>query len=538
MRYALLEYYLNNQFTTHGIQYGGGKWHTLKHKGPLFPPEYEPHGVPVKYQGRSIKLDSEAEEYATLYAKYIETDYIKNRTFNKNFWGDWSRILGKGHEIKSLDDCDFRDIYNHILKMKEQNKGKNNKVDEDVYKTAIVDGKPQPVGNYRVEPPGIFLGRGCNPKLGRIKRRIYPEDVTINIGKDEAAPPIPDHLKGHKWGDIIHDNGVEWLASWKDNITGKLKYVWLGAHSDMKTKSDLNKFELARKLRKRIKGIRVKNEENMKSGDLKTRQIATALYFIDVFALRVGNEKSEDDTDTVGVTSLRVEHIELLDGNRIKLDFLGKDSVRYNRTVGVDSIVYKNMREFMEGKGDGDGVFDLINSGDVNKYLQSYMKDLTAKVFRTYNASVLFHKELKKIEKKFSESEELDKKNILIDEFNKANAKVAILCNHQKNVNKSSIKQIDNLNSQIKKIKSQIRVAKTAERKKKLREKLETYKSKKSLKVELKNISLGTSKVNYIDPRITVAYMKKYDLPVDKIFSRTLQEKFKWAFEVDENFIF
>ena len=36
----------------------------------------------------------------------------------------------------------------------------------------MVDGKSQPVGNYRMEPPGIFLGRGDNPHLGKIKRRI------------------------------------------------------------------------------------------------------------------------------------------------------------------------------------------------------------------------------------------------------------------------------------------------------------------------------------------------------------------------------
>jgi len=53
------------------------------------------------------------------------------------------------------------------------------------------------------------------------------------------------------------------------------------------------------------------------------------------------------------------------------------------------------------------------------------------------------------------------------------------------------------------------------------------------LKLELKNISLGTSKINYIDPRITISWIKKHDFPVDKIFSETLRDKFRWAFEVD-----
>lgn len=38
------------------------------------------------------------------------------------------------------------------------------------------------VGNFRVEPPGLFRGRGDHPKMGQYKRRIYPRDITINIG--------------------------------------------------------------------------------------------------------------------------------------------------------------------------------------------------------------------------------------------------------------------------------------------------------------------------------------------------------------------
>ena len=54
---------------------------------------------------------------------------------------------------------------------------------------------------------------------------------------------------------------------------------------------------------------------------------------IDKLALRVGNEKSEDEADTVGTCSLRVEHIKLEDNFNITFDFLGKDSMRYFNTV-------------------------------------------------------------------------------------------------------------------------------------------------------------------------------------------------------------
>jgi len=63
-------------------------------------------------------------------------------------------------------------------------------------------------------------------------------------------------------------------------------------------------------------------------------------------------------------------------------------------------------------------------------------------------------------------------------------------------------------------------------------------KQKKTEKDELKTVSLSTSKINYIDPRISVAWAKKYDVPIEKIFSRTLRLKFPWAMDVGKDFEF
>jgi DNA topoisomerase-1 len=37
-----------------------------------------------------------------------------------------------------------------------------------------------------------------------------------------------------------------------------------------------------------------------------------------------------------------------------------------------------------------------------------------------------------------------------------------------------------------------------------------------------KDVALGTSKINYIDPRLTVAWARKYEVPLEKLFSKTL----------------
>ena len=83
---------------------------------------------------------------------------------------------------------------------------------------------------------------------------------------------------------------------------------------------------------------------------------------IDRLALWVGNEKGEDEADTVGCCSLRKEHIEIGENNTIILDFLGKDSMWYHNTIDVDPRVHKAMKKFVQGKKPGDDLFDLIKA--------------------------------------------------------------------------------------------------------------------------------------------------------------------------------
>lgn len=110
-----------------------------------------------------------------------------------------------------------------------------------------------------------------------------------------------------RWKEVRHDKTVTWLAFWKDPIDAKgYKYVWLGANSTFKTEADLAKYEKARKLKDHIERIRKDYRRLWKSQDAKERQKSTALYFIDVLALRAGHEKDEDEADTVGCCTLKV----------------------------------------------------------------------------------------------------------------------------------------------------------------------------------------------------------------------------------------
>lgn len=622
------------------------KWTTLEHNGVFFPPPYEPlpSNVKMNYKGKPVTLHPAAEEVAGFYAAMLETDHAKDVVFNKNFFEDWRRVLKANPcpdktDIKDFDQCDFRPMFEHFeaerakkkaMTAAEKKEAKKRKDEmETPYMTCVLDGRKEKVGNFRVEPPGLFRGRGEHPKKGCLKLRVRPEDITINVGKD-AKLPVPN-VPG-KWKSVIHDNTVTWLANWTENVNGNNKYVFLAAGSSLKGQSDMAKFEKARELKNHVERIRADYQNDLKSKVMADRQRATTMYFIDKLALRAGNEKGEDEADTVGCCSLRCEHVTLEAPNFIIFDFLGKDSIRYYNKVVVEAQVYKNIRIFKENKEDGDNLFDRVSTSSLNKHLTSYMKGLTAKVFRTYNASITFQRLL---DEGSLEGATLQEK---LNAYNHANRMVAILCNHQRSAPKTHEQSMEKARHKIRAIKYErmklrhalfatdkkykknkkytedesdiddefieaiekenmekeiekaekkfakdneklaeeqkelqdesvlkekikdikadfkrlekergtkeatLKRAKPAEKIEeaidKLTERIKTQKLQMQDRDAGKEVALGTSKINYLDPRITSAWCKTHEVPIEKLFSKTLMTKFPWAMEVDEDWKF
>jgi DNA topoisomerase I len=613
------------------------KWNTLEHNGVLFPPEYEAHGIKILYDGKPVSLTPEQEEIATFFAGFHDSPYREKKVFLDNFWNDWKKVIGKGHVIKSFHLCDFGPIehYLQVGKEKKRMMTKEEKLEvkkereelEGPFREAVVYGHVELVGTFRAEPPGLFRGRGEHPKMGCLKGRVQPEDVTINIGEDAEIPQPPP---GHEWKEVVHNRTVTWLAYWRDDILGAYKYVFLSSSSAFKTKSDYEKFETARRLKKIIGRIRKDYMKELKSKDERVRQRATAMYFIDKLALRAGNEKDDDEADTVGCSSLRVEHIQLVESDEekkiVRFDFLGKDSIRYLNECEVVPEVYKNLVKFTAKKDPSDELFHLITPSVLNQHFKSYMPDLTAKVFRTYNASFLLDELVQNMD--FPKASTLESKLLY---YTNANRDVAILCNHQKTVSKShdvmvekmqrmigeeefllkSLKKVvatlkkqgveeaekvwdkmesdrekrwvKNNKAQLKDIKakkkekedrmkslglnpknkeSQValqseikrierlqasefkarRFPKSEERLKTMIVKAKERVSKKEvnlqIKDETKTVALGTSKINYLDPRITIAFCRRHNIPPQKFFSPSLMRKFPWALEVSADWRF
>ncbi|KAF0041445.1 hypothetical protein F2P81_007343 [Scophthalmus maximus] len=517
----------------------GVKWKFLEHKGPCFPPEYQPlpDNVHFYYDGKKVKLSLATEEVAMFFAQMLDHEYTTKKVFRENFFTDWRKEMT--HEerslIRDLDKCDFGEIHAmHKAKVearknmtKEEKlviKEANLKITEE-YGYCLLDQHKERIGNFKIEPPGLFRGRGEHPKQGMLKKRIQPEDVIINCSKASSVPVPP---AGHRWKEVRQDNTVTWLACWTENIQNNIKYIMLNANSKLKGEKDWEKYEVARKLKTCVDDIRNQYLLDLKSREMGTRQRAVALYFIDKLALRAGNEKEEGETaDTVGCCSLRVEHITLherLEGNDcvVEFDFLGKDSIRYYNKVPVIKKVFKNLKLFLENKKDGDDLFDRLNTTMLNKHLSTLMPGLSAKVFRTYNASITLQQQLKEL----TNNSDNEAEKLL--SYNRANRAVAILCNHQRAPPKTFDQSMANLQSKIDARKEKLDLAKTelkqakkeaktkgssdqklVERKKvavkRCEEQLLKMEVQATDREENKQIALGTSKLNYLDPRISVA---------------------------------
>ena len=561
------------------------KWSQLTHKGPYFAPEYDYIGHKIKVANKEVVLDKEAEEAAYFWAQKLATDYVKDSVFQKNFWKDFKKLLpSELKQTKFPADWDFTSIYDYIQIKKEEKKNrpkeekKQEKEDREArkayYGKAILNGKEVDLGNYAVEIPGLFMGRGKHPSRGSIKRRIQPEDVVINCSLLKDIPEPPD---GHKWKDVIENKNALETCWWVETVTGARKRVLFGATSSVKQSADKKKFEKAIQFANNMKAVNDHIDKNLISRSKETRKIATVCKLISILSIRVGDEKGEDTADTIGASSLRPEHVKL-EGKKLILDFLGKDSIPYHSESEFDMNALRNIKEFMSGKNKGDQIFQSVNSGSVKEFLSSVMPGLTAKLFRTATGSTMLAKNLKskKLDKNLKPTKKLE---IFID----ANLKVAKKLNHQSAVSDASKNSLKNMNKKLNDYKKQFKVLKASvakelevakeERKGRLsfaknrylgtkytlarnriydtyqkkeirlkkrivsmKNRIDALQSRINIKKKTMGVALGTSKTAYIDPRIPISWAKDNDVEIKKIYPATAQARFDWALSIRKDF--
>jgi len=529
--------------------------HILKsivHNGIYVPP-YDYKGFSIKIQGHTIKLTPKSEQMAIAWIKKTQsTASPPDKVFRRNFMQEFLEQLKtenpamdflnsfspdylKKIETDNTDkagnaEIDFFEVIQYIEQEKikklnmtqtekkqqaQQRKAKREELKEK-FGYATVDGEKLEIANWTAEPSCLFAGRGDHPQRGRWKEGPSKEDIILNLSPDAPKP------EGWK---IEWEPDKMYVAKWQDKLSGKIKYVWFSDSAFLKQNREKEKFKKAETLGKQIGKIEEHIIRNLDAEDEKRRKVATVCWLILKPNMRVGDEKDPGEADTVGAITLRPEHIKI-EGDMLHFDFLGKDCVRWVKSVQASPSVIRNIQQYMADKSK-EYLFEGIDSKKVTRFLSEKMPGLTAKVFRTWRCTKTVKEELEK-----SGVKKDDPEYVKTFGAKMANLKVAEVANHKRKIPPNFDERLAKKEAKLKELYAKLE-EKRAKGKKTAT--LETRIEKKRLDIELtkltKEYNLGTSLKSYIDPTAYVKWAKKVNFNLEKFYPKTLQKKFSWALQ-------
>ncbi|NHJ49508.1 MAG: DNA topoisomerase I [Asgard group archaeon] len=441
------------------------------------------HELSIEIDGKPHKLTPKQEQMAIAWVRKLSTVYVEDEIFCKNFFEDFSKEL----DLENLtdDNIDFSEVINHIeaeravreAQTKEEKKAlrEQRKVireeEKAHYGSATLNGELVEISNYTAEPSSIFMGRGEHPMRGKWKEGPVPEDIVLNISDHDKIPP-------GNWKEIVWEPECLWIAKWVDKLSGKTKYVWLSDNTPIKQQREIDKFDKSKLVGDNLQEIRNKVIDYLKNDSIQKRKIALACYIIDNINMRVGDEKDEDEADTIGTTTLRPEHVTIT-GSNVTFNFLGKDSVEWNKEAEFPAMAVTVLEELItiakESGEDKPQIFSDIGSRHVNTFLGDIVEGLTAKIFRTYHATHSVYNSLEESDIDGNDPEFLKKEAAVM-----ANLEAAVICNHIKQISKTYANRLQKFRER--KLKANDRIDRAKENQKKREERLEELKQNLKLR--------------------------------------------------------
>lgn len=141
--------------------------------------------------------------------------------------------------------------------------------------------------------------------------------------------------------------------------------------------------------------IRARVETDLARRDLsRERVVAAVVRLLDTGHIRIGNRHYAQANKSFGATTLRSRHA-TVGRDRLRLEFTGKSGKPHSITIAdrrLTSVV--RLCQDLPGQQlfqfvDADGARHAVTSGDVNDWLRQCCGDFTAKMFRTWHASVI-----------------------------------------------------------------------------------------------------------------------------------------------------
>jgi DNA topoisomerase-1 len=539
------------------------KMEKLKHNG-VYVPTYDYKRFSIKIKEKPIKLFEKSEQMAIAWIrKTMSLTTPPDKVFMKNLMQEFLEQLKQENPalqlldsfakeyLKNIDAAepedvtnpdsairkaiDFTEVSSYIEgeKQKKLDMSKEEKKKlvaerkairlerKKKYGYAFVNGKKLEIANWTAEPSCLFAGRGDHPRRGKWKEGPREEDIILNWPLNEQGKPVLPVPPGN-WQGVVWEPNKMYVAKWADKLTGKIKYVWFSDSAFIKQNREKEKFKKAEELGKHITAIEQHIIENLDAEDETKRKVATVCWLILKPNMRVGDEKDPDEADTVGAITLRPEQIKI-DGDTLHFDFLGKDCVRWEKSVQAPAAVIRNIEHY--AKKSKEYLFEGVDSKKVSRFLSEKMLGLTAKVFRTWRCT-------KTVKVELAKSNVTKEDPVYVKKFHAkmANFKVAEVANHKRKIPPNFEERLAKKEAKLKEMIAQLE-QKKAEGKKTAA--LETRIEKARLDIKLtkltKEYNLGTSLKSYIDPTAYVQWARKVDFDLEKFYPATLRKKFSWA---------
>jgi DNA topoisomerase I len=162
-----------------------------------------------------------------------------------------------------------------------------------------------------------------------------------------------------------------------------------------KQKRQNKKVRACKRMHKLLPDIQDRIDRQLQYKNITWRKAcAAAISIMLQTMIRVGNEKSLQENETYGVTTLLTKHVSV-QGNKINFSFVGKAGVKWERSI-TDSSLAPVIQEMLNSPVENrvfwyeeNGEKYPLKSSDVRKWLDSF--NLNPKDIRTYTANKMLY---------------------------------------------------------------------------------------------------------------------------------------------------
>ncbi len=234
----------------------------------------------------------------------------------------------------------------------------------------------------------------CISRRRRGKGFQYLDEQGKTISNDKILQRIKSLVIPPAWKEVLICGSQEGhIQAVGRDSKGRKQYIY---HEKWEEFRNNKKFDKLIEFGRSLPAIRKQvNKDLRKKKLIREKVLAVILRLLEETLIRVGNEVYAEENNSYGLTTLTDKHVDIK-GINIYFHFNGKSGKSFELDI-KDKTLARVVSQCQDLPGqhlfqyiDEQGKRQPVDSSNVNEYLNSIIeKDFTAKVFRTWGATVL-----------------------------------------------------------------------------------------------------------------------------------------------------